>query len=148
MTTKIEIDPATQTIIDTFDEHAKKRFAELLGRTENAPLQATREISFCLGYKAGVIDLGAALREQSVVDISQRLIVAIDKVRETLAINEQRDIAFDAEYERLSKTGACDNAGGMEWERVKAEWIAVGRPTEITIEAFIRKQANLKEGSS
>jgi len=71
VTTKIEIDPATQTIIDTFDAHAKKRFAELLGSTDNTPLQATREISFCLGYKAGVVDLGAALREQSVVDVAQ-----------------------------------------------------------------------------
>lgn len=105
------LDPATQKIIDDFDAHAKKRFLEMLGVTESSPLQRTREISFCLGYKAGVIDLGSALREQ--------------------AINEQRDIAFDAEYERLSKTGACDNAGGME----------------ITIEAFIRKRANDLSGA-
>lgn len=65
------LDPATQKIIDTFDEHAKKRAVEMLGRTDNAPLQATREISFCLGYKAGVIDLGAALRDQPVVDVAQ-----------------------------------------------------------------------------
>jgi hypothetical protein len=69
--TEQALDPATQKIIDDFDAHAKKRAAELVGHTDVAPLQATREISFCLGYKAGVIDLGAALREQPVVDISQ-----------------------------------------------------------------------------
>ena len=69
--TKLDLDPATQKIVDDFDAQAKKRAAELLAPTANEPLQATREISFCLGYKAGVIDLGAALREQPVVDVSR-----------------------------------------------------------------------------
>jgi hypothetical protein len=30
----------------------------------------------------------------------------------------------------------------MEYRRVKAEWIAAGRPTEISVETFIRKRAN------
>jgi hypothetical protein len=64
--TKLQIDPATQKIFDDFDAHAKRRAGELLARTENEPLQATREISFCLGYKAGVIDLGAVHREEAV----------------------------------------------------------------------------------
>jgi hypothetical protein len=69
--TKLELDPATQKIVDDFDAQAKKRAVELLFRTANEPLQATRESSFCLGYKAGVIDLGAALREEAVVDVAR-----------------------------------------------------------------------------
>ena len=34
----------------------------MIPRTENAPLQATRETAFCLGYKAGVVDLNVALK--------------------------------------------------------------------------------------
>lgn len=67
----LELDPATQKIVDDFDAQAKKRAAELLGRTDNEPLQATREISFCLGYKAGVIDLGVEQRQVYAVDIAQ-----------------------------------------------------------------------------
>jgi hypothetical protein len=66
--TKLEIDPAAQKIIDDFDAHAKRRFAALLGR-QGSPLQATAEVSFCLGYKAGVIDLGAAQREEAAADV-------------------------------------------------------------------------------
>ncbi len=69
--TKLELDPTTQKIVDDFDASAKKRAAELLGHRENAPLQATAEIAFCLGYKAGVFDLGAALRAEAVVDVAQ-----------------------------------------------------------------------------
>lgn len=67
--TKLEFDPATLKIINDFDAHAKKRFLELLGHRDS-PLQATAEISFCLGYKAGVIDLGDVQREQAVVDVA------------------------------------------------------------------------------
>jgi len=66
-----EFDPTTQKIIDDFDAHAKKRAAELLARTDNEPLQATRETSFCLGYKAGVVDLNTVRREEAVVDVAQ-----------------------------------------------------------------------------
>ena len=69
--TKLEFDPSTQKIVDDFDAHAKKRAAELLASTPNEPLQVTRETAFCLGYKAGVIDLGASLREQPVVDVAR-----------------------------------------------------------------------------
>lgn len=69
--TTLELDPTIKQVVDDFDAHAKKRAAELLVSTPNEPLQATREIAFCLGYKAGVIDLGAVLREQSVVDVAQ-----------------------------------------------------------------------------
>jgi hypothetical protein len=71
--TTLELDPVTKQIVDDFDAHAKKRAAELLTSTTNAPLgmQATREIAFCLGYKAGVIDLGATLRERPVVDVER-----------------------------------------------------------------------------
>ncbi len=68
--TKRDLDPKTQKIVDDFDAHAKKRFTELLGHRENAPLQATAEVSFCLGYKAGVVDFGAAQREEAVIDVA------------------------------------------------------------------------------
>ena len=69
--TKIEFDPATQKIVDDFDAHAQKRFTELLGHRQNAVLQTTAEVSFCLGYKAGVIDLGATQREEPVVNVAR-----------------------------------------------------------------------------
>ncbi len=74
--TKIVLDPATQKIVDAFDAHAKKRFLELLGHRDS-PLQATAEISFCLGYKAGVIDLSAAQREEAVVDVARMAAVFV-----------------------------------------------------------------------
>ena len=66
-----EFDPATQKIIDDFDAQAKKRSAELLSHADSDPLQRIRELAFCLGYKAGVIDLGAAMRDQAVVDVAR-----------------------------------------------------------------------------
>jgi len=51
---------------------------------------------------------------------------------------------FDQAYERLSAEGACDDPGGMEWERVRAEWIAAGQPE---IDPFIRRRANVAPGS-
>jgi len=67
----LDLDPATQQVVDDFDAHAKKRAAELLASTTNEPLQVTREIAFCLGYKAGIVDLGAALRERHGVSVDQ-----------------------------------------------------------------------------
>jgi hypothetical protein len=67
----LELDPATQKIVDDFGALAKKRFTELLGRRDNGILQRAAEISFCLGYKAGVIDLGAAQREEAIVDVTR-----------------------------------------------------------------------------
>jgi hypothetical protein len=68
----LELDPATQKIVDAFDERAKKRAAELLSRVpDNEPLQRIRDGAFCLGYKAGVIDLGAAQRQENAIDIAQ-----------------------------------------------------------------------------
>jgi hypothetical protein len=58
-------------VVAAFDEHAKKRAAELLVATPNEPLQATREIAFCLGYKAGIVDLGTSLRERLGVSVDQ-----------------------------------------------------------------------------
>jgi hypothetical protein len=76
--TKLEIDPAAQKIVDDFDAYSKKRAEELLAPAEVIPLtglrrrlQAMRESSFCLGYKAGVIDLGAAHREEAIVDVAR-----------------------------------------------------------------------------
>ena len=67
----IEIDPVTKQVVDDFDAHAKKRAAELLASRSNDPLQATRVLAFCLGYKAGVVDLSPALRERPVVDVAR-----------------------------------------------------------------------------
>jgi len=69
--TTLELDPATQKIVDDFDAYSKKRASELLTSSEIAPIQAMRESAFCLGYKAGVIDLGAAHREESIVDVAR-----------------------------------------------------------------------------
>ena len=57
---KLDLDPKTQAIVDAFDSHARKRAAELLPAGPDGPLQRTREIAFCLGYKAGVVDLNVA----------------------------------------------------------------------------------------
>lgn len=53
---------------------------------------------------------------------------------------------FDREWKRLEKHGHCDGFGGGEYTRVRAEWEAAGRPTEVTIEAFIRRSANWVPG--
>ena len=60
----MKFDPETQKILDAFDAHAKKRFVEMLGQRERNPqLQAAAEVSFCLGYKTGVVDLSATRRD-------------------------------------------------------------------------------------
>jgi len=69
--TKLVLDPKTQQIVDAFAAHAKKRFLELLGQRENPHLQTTAEVSFCLGYKAGVVDLSAVQREEAVADVAR-----------------------------------------------------------------------------
>lgn len=72
-----DLDSATQQIVDDFDALAKKRAAELLLKPDsrgvelNEALQAVRESTFCFGYKAGVVDLGASLREQHGVSVDQ-----------------------------------------------------------------------------
>lgn len=65
------LDPLTQQIVNDFDTQAKKRAAEVMLLTLNEPSQAMRERAFCLGYKAGVIDLSASFREQPVVDVAR-----------------------------------------------------------------------------
>jgi hypothetical protein len=62
---RITVDPTTQKIFDDLDVHAKKRAAELLGDTAIAHLQVPRVTSFCLGYKAGIIDLGIVQRQEA-----------------------------------------------------------------------------------
>jgi hypothetical protein len=44
--------------------------------------------------------------------------------------NLNRALFFD-EYETLSRTGACDSPGGMEYHRVLDEWEAAGCPEEV-----------------
>lgn len=104
-----EFDPATQKIIDDFDAHAKKRAAELMTRTENAPLQAMREIAFCFGYKAGVVDLGAVRREQGVVDVDGGRVIdlvgALGFVGQLVAVFDAACAWRDAASQPLSSKG-------------------------------------------
>lgn len=51
-----------------------------------------------------------------------------------------KDRLFLVVYGELARLGHCDGPGGMECERVTAEWIEAGRPDEI--KEFIRRQAN------
>ncbi len=53
--------------------------------------------------------------------------------------NLNRVLFFDT-YERLSRTGVCDSAGGMEYHRVRDEWEAAGCPEEVA--DFIKVAAN------
>jgi hypothetical protein len=59
---ELEIDEATQKVIDNFDEHAKRRCAELLGSSVHSAFRSMLERAFCLGYKAGVVDHSAVVR--------------------------------------------------------------------------------------
>ena len=47
---------------------------------------------------------------------------------------------FDEVHRVAAELGWCDGTGGMEWKRVKGEWIAAGRPPGVG--AFIRSRAN------
>lgn len=49
-------------------------------------------------------------------------------------------VEFDAQWKRLAELGACDELGGLEYERVRAEFFAAGSPSPI--EPFIRRRAN------
>lgn len=49
-------------------------------------------------------------------------------------------------YWILSRQGHCDSPGGMEYHRVRAEWIRAGRP--IRMIRFIKYWANLPPGGS
>jgi hypothetical protein len=57
-------------------------------------------------------------------------------------MNDQ-DKQFNTAYARLAELGKCDSPGGAEYQRVKAEWIEAGRPTEReALESFIHRRAN------
>jgi hypothetical protein len=113
-----EFDPATQQVIDNFDAYAKKRAAELLTSTTNVPLQATRETAFCLGYKAGVIDLGALQREEVVVDVSQMAAVfaAACAWRDSAPV-DRRFLAGVADLQEARLIAAVDAARGAQGAR-------------------------------
>lgn len=53
----------------------------------------------------------------------------------------ERRRTFNVAYGKLARVGACDSLGGMESERVRAEWEASGRPADV--ESFIRIRANI-----
>lgn len=73
----VEIDAATQKILDEFDAYTRRRAREMLVPRAAAPLlQATRETAFRLGYKAGVFDLGAAFREGGVAVSQMHEVIA------------------------------------------------------------------------
>jgi len=50
---------------------------------------------------------------------------------------------FDDVWLTLEETAECDSLGGMEYRRVRAEWIEAGRPAAIALDAFIRTRANV-----
>jgi hypothetical protein len=50
------------------------------------------------------------------------------------------DQTFLETYTRLSVIGACDRTGGIEYLRVRREWIDAGQPDDR--EAFIRRRAS------
>lgn len=50
------------------------------------------------------------------------------------------DSEFYRTYDRLSDSGICDGAGGMEYRRVYMEWVEAGSPKNIA--AFIKRGAN------
>lgn len=62
---------------------------------------------------------------------------------------EITDEMFFALYDALGLFGACDAAGGAEYERVLSEYRALQQPPEdpIEIARFIRKQANALPGA-
>lgn len=55
----------------------------------------------------------------------------------------KQDEFYDA-YDRLSEEGKCDSPGGMEYTRVRDEWVRAGRPADI--ESFIIRRANAMLG--
>lgn len=55
--------------------------------------------------------------------------------------NDPVAASFEAAYERLAQVGACDTPGGVEYQRVRAEWRRAGRPEDV--ETFIRERANV-----
>ena len=58
-----ELDEETRKVIENFDEHAKRRCAELLDYSAAAtPLREMLERAFCLGYKACAVDTNAAAK--------------------------------------------------------------------------------------
>lgn len=54
---------------------------------------------------------------------------------------QQLDCRFESTWVKLSRQGWCDARQGAEYRRVRAEWIAAGRPPQITL--FIVQRANL-----
>jgi len=56
----------------------------------------------------------------------------------------QRLRQFRASYERLSENGHCDAPGGMEYRRVRNEWLLAG--FSESVDQFIRWRANAWPG--
>lgn len=55
-------------------------------------------------------------------------------------MKNSRFVRFDSIWISLSKEGKCDGIGGMEYLRVKREWISEGYPSDIP--TFIHLSAN------
>lgn len=51
------------------------------------------------------------------------------------------DFRFYLSWKALAKQGVCDEPGGAEFERVRAEWYTAGCPGPIGV--FIRERANI-----
>jgi hypothetical protein len=48
--------------------------------------------------------------------------------------------SFDDVWQRLADQSVCEEIGGMEYSRVKREWVQWGR--KKSLEEFIRERAN------
>ena len=48
--------------------------------------------------------------------------------------------AFDQAWATLESEGGCDSHGGMEYNRVRGEWVAADQPSPV--ETFIREASN------
>lgn len=56
-------------------------------------------------------------------------------------MTKEEESIFEEAYLRVFWGGNCDEPGGREFQRVRAEWIAAGRPGRI--KDFIRSRANV-----
>lgn len=59
---------------------------------------------------------------------------------EILPLDDDAPDRFDERWRQLEREGACDGFGGMEYRRVRAEWLA---SEGEDLDGFIRRRANV-----
>lgn len=50
---------------------------------------------------------------------------------------------FDETWCAAEELGHCDSFGGMQYCRIRREWLAAGCPGDVDLHSFIRLRANL-----